>query len=102
MRYVRYTFMTLAALCMAVPALAQTTSGGGGGSNFAPLAAGIGMGIASAGCGIGEGIAALGAAMGVARNPGARPVIQFMFIMGLAFIESMALFTLLIIFALVK
>ena len=101
MRYFRYLFMTLSALCMAVPALAATT-GGGGAANFAPLAAGIGMGIASGGCGIGEGIATLGATQGVARNPGARPLIQFMFILGLAFIESMALFTMLIIFALVK
>jgi F-type H+-transporting ATPase subunit c len=103
MRYFRYIFMALGALFMAVPALAQTTgAAAGGGSNFAPLAAGIGMGIASAGCGIGEGIAAMGATQGVARNPGARPLIQFMYILGLAFIESMALFTLVIIFALVK
>ena len=102
MRYFRYIFMALGALCMAVPAFAATTGGGGGGSIFGPLAAGIGMGLASAGCGIGEGVAALCATQGVARNPGARPLIQFMFILGLAFIESMALFTMLIIFALVK
>jgi F-type H+-transporting ATPase subunit c len=102
MRYFRYIFMALGALFVAVPAFAATTGGAAGVPNFAPLAAGIGMGIASGGCGIGEGIAALGATQGVARNPGARPLIQFMFILGLAFIESMALFTMLIIFALVK
>jgi len=98
MRYFRYLSMALGALFMAVPAFAATTGGGGGVPHYGPLAAGIGMGLASAGCGIGEGIAALGAAQGVARNPGARPLIQFMYIMGLAFIESMALFTMLIVF----
>ncbi|MGC8549613.1 MAG: ATP synthase F0 subunit C [Acidobacteriaceae bacterium] len=103
MRYFRYIYMALGALFMAVPAFAATTGGGSGSvANFGPLAAGIGMGLASAGCGIGEGIAAMGAAQGVARNPGARPMIQFMFIMGLAFIESMALFTMLIIFIFVQ
>jgi len=103
MRRLRYVFMSLAALFMAVPAFAQTAGSTGGSSNsFVPLAAGIGMGIASGFCGIGQGLAALGATQGVSRNPGARPLIQFMFILGLAFIESLALFTMVIIFAKVR
>lgn len=104
MRRFRYIFMSLAALFMAVPALAQSAGSAAGSSSnsFVPLAAGIGMGIASGFCGIGQGLACLGATQGVSRNPGARPLIQFMFILGLAFIESLALFTMVIIFAKVR
>jgi len=102
MRRLRYVFMSLAALFMAAPAFAQSAGSSSGGSSFVPLAAGIGMGIASGFCGIGQGLAALGATQGVSRNPGARPLIQFMFILGLAFIESLALFTMVIIFAKVR
>jgi F-type H+-transporting ATPase subunit c len=35
----------------------------------------------------------------MARNPEARPAIQFVLILGLALIESLALYTLVIIFA---
>jgi F-type H+-transporting ATPase subunit c len=103
MRHFRYVFMTLAALFAAVPAFAQTAgSAVSSSATWVPLGAGIGMGIASGFCGIGQGLATLGATQGVSRNPGARPLIQFMFVLGLAFIESLALFTLVIVFAKVK
>lgn len=102
MRHLRYVFMTLACLFAAMPAFGQTAGSAGGSSTWVPIGAGIGMGIASGFCGIGEGLAALGATQGVARNPGARPLIQFMFVLGLAFIESLALFTMVIIFAKVR
>ena len=41
-------------------------------------------------------------AEGLARNPAARPGIQLALILGLAFIESLVLFTLVIIFVKVK
>ncbi len=40
------------------------------------------------------------AAEAVARNPGARAGIQTLLVLGLAFIESLAIFTLLIVFLL--
>ena len=55
-------------------------------------------GIASGLCGLGQGKAVSGAAEAVARNPGARAGIQTLLVLGLAFIESLAIFTLLIIF----
>ncbi len=97
----KYVFMALSALLLASPAWAQTGNGGGVAS-YVPLGAGIGMGIASAGCGIGQGLAAAKAAEGFARNPGARAGILFFYVLGLAFIESLALFTLVIVFAKVK
>jgi F-type H+-transporting ATPase subunit c len=101
MRKLQYLFMTLAVLCMASPAFAQT-GGGGGAVNLVPIGAGIGMAIASGLCGLGQGKATASAAEALARNPGARAGIQLLLVLGLAFIESLALFTLLIIFAKVK
>ena len=102
MRKLQYIFMTLAVLCMASPAFAQTADGGSKPLNLVPIGAGIGMAIASGLCGLGQGRVAGSAAEALARNPGARAGIQLILVLGLAFIESLALFTLLIIFAKVK
>ena len=96
MRKLQYVFMALAALCFAVPAFAD---GGSAAVNLVPIGAGIGMAIASGLCGLGQGRVAGSAAEAMARNPGARAGIQLVLVLGLAFIESLALFTLLIIFA---
>ncbi|TAM84813.1 MAG: ATPase [Acidobacteria bacterium] len=82
---------------------AQTTGGsGGGGTDWVPIGAGIGMAIASGLCGLGQGRAAAGACEGMARNPGARQGIFLFLILGLIFIESLALYTFVIIFIKVK
>jgi F-type H+-transporting ATPase subunit c len=101
MRKLQYLFMSLAALLLATPAFAQ--SGGGDMSRqWVPIAAGIGMAIASGLCGIGQGKATASATEALARNPGARPGIFLFLILGLAFIESLALYTFVIIFVVVK
>jgi F-type H+-transporting ATPase subunit c len=97
MKQMQYVFMTLSVLLLATPAFAQT--GGSGGNSLVPIAAGIGMAIASGLCGLGQGKATASATEALARNPGARAGIQLLLVLGLAFIESLALFTLLIIFA---
>ena len=102
MRTLQYLFMTLSVLILASPAFAQGNSGGSGGTSLVPIAAGIGMAIASGLCGLGQGRATASATEALARNPGARAGIQLLLVLGLAFIESLALFTLLIIFAKVK
>ena len=89
-------FMVLSALCFAMPAFAQGTASGG--TNWVAVAAGIAMAIASAGCGLGQGRAAAAATEGIARNPSAGSAIQTALIIGLAFIESLAIYTLLIVF----
>ena len=96
MRKLQYLFMTLSMLCLATPAFAQT-AGGGSAASLVPVGAGIGMGIAAGLCGIGQGRAAGSAAEAVARNPGARATIQLFLVLGLAFIESLSLFTFVII-----
>jgi F-type H+-transporting ATPase subunit c len=100
MKKLQYLFMTLAALCFASPAFAQ--SGGGGTVNLVPIGAGIGMAIAAGLCGLGQGRATASATEALARNPGARAGIQLLLVLGLAFIESLTLFTLVIVFAKVK
>lgn len=100
MRKLQYVFMALAVLCLAVPAFAQ--SAGGSTINLVPIGAGIGMAIAAGLCGLGQGKATASATEALARNPGARAGIQLLLVLGLAFIESLTLFTLVIVFAVVK
>ncbi|MGA8111286.1 MAG: ATP synthase F0 subunit C [Acidobacteriaceae bacterium] len=102
MRKLQYMFMGLAALFMASPAFAQATGGGSSASSMVPIGAGIGMAIASGLCGLGQGRAAGSAAEAVARNPGARAAVQLFLVLGLAFMESLALFTFVIIIMKVK
>ena len=56
------------------------------------------MAIASGLCGLAQGKAIASAVEGMARNPGAASAIQLALLIGLAFVESLALYTLLIIF----
>ena len=99
MKKLQYLFMALAVLCFAVPAFAQA---GGEPVNLVPIGAGIGMAIAAGLCGLGQGRATASATEALARNPGARAGIQLLLVLGLAFIESLTLFTLVIVFAKVK
>ena len=98
MRNLTNMFMALAVMSFAVPALAQTSGAAAAPTNWVAAAAVIAMAIASAGCGVGQGRATASAAEAMARNPSARPAIQFALIFGLALIESLALYTLVIIF----
>jgi F-type H+-transporting ATPase subunit c len=101
MRKLSQLFMVLSMLCLAVPVFAQ---GGEAAStvNWVAITAGFSMAIASAVCGLAQAKATAAAAEGLARNPAARPGIQLALILGLALIESLALYTLVIIFAKVK
>ncbi|MBX3158639.1 MAG: ATP synthase F0 subunit C [Deltaproteobacteria bacterium] len=65
------------------------------------LAAGLAIGIAALGGGIGQGRAAAAALDGIARNPGAAGQIRGPMILGLALIESLVIYALIIAFLLV-
>ena len=71
-------------------------------SKYRALAAGIGFGIAVIGGALGQSRVGAAACEGAARNPGAAGRIQTMMILGLALIESLVLFALLVVFAVVK
>lgn len=102
MRKMKYVFFaSLALLAMAIPALAQ---GAGVADNdstvkaYKALAAGLGFGIAAGLGGLGQGKIGASAVEGAARNPGAAGTVQTMMIIGLALIESLVLFALVIVF----
>jgi F-type H+-transporting ATPase subunit c len=59
-------------------------------------AAAIGMGLAAGACGIGQGMGLKGACEGTARNPEAGGKITVTLILGLAFIESLAIYALVV------
>lgn len=88
-------------LMMAAPVFAAeggAASAGLGKEALGMLAAGFSMAFASAICGIAQGKAISSACEGAARNPGMADKLQIMMIIGLAFIESLALYTMVIIF----
>jgi len=90
-----------AGLLLAAPAFAQTPGGGAAPEShmWIWITSGFAMAIASAACGYAQSKATAAACEGLARNPGARPGIQFALILALVLIESMALYTFAIIFA---
>lgn len=104
MRKLAGFFAVVAGMLALAPAVlaAQGPSGGGGTASTVALTAGFAMAIASGLCGLGQGIASMGASQGFARNPAASTVIQNMFILALVFIESLALYTFVMIFIKVK
>ena len=87
-------------MCVAMPVHAQGTTGGVPAQGYWSLAigAGIGLGIAAGLCGLGQGRATGSAVEALARNPGARPGIFIFLLLGLALIESLALYALVIAF----
>jgi F-type H+-transporting ATPase subunit c len=60
------------------------------------LAAGIGMALGTLGTGIGQGLAVKSAVEGVSRNPGASGKILTTMMIGLAMIESLAIYALVV------
>ena len=93
-------FMVMAFMFLAAPVFAQ--GGEAAGTNWVAITSGFAMAIASGLCALGQGKATAAATESLARNPGARAGIQLALILGLALIESLALYTLVIIFAKVK
>src|SRR6476646_1781006 len=96
MRQLKYFFTAMSLMCMAMPVYAQ--GGETHDTKWVAITAGFSMAIASAICGLAQGKATAAATEALARNPAARPGIQLALILGLALIESLALYTLLIIF----
>jgi len=108
MKKFKYIFFSVLALAlMAIPALAQTGGAAAGDNQFTvsaykAIAAGIGFGIAAGLGGLGQGKIGAAAVEGAARNPGAAGTVQTMMIIGLALIESLVLFALVIVFVVLR
>lgn len=89
------TLTTLMLLAIAAVAFAADGSAADG---FGLAAAGValGIGVAAAGGGFGQGFAVKGACEGIARNPDSSGKITQSLILGLAFIESLVIYALLV------
>lgn len=102
MRRISLLLLTvLGILISAVPALAQgeaATAAASSAVGLKAIAAGIGFAIAVFGGALGQSRIGAAACEGAARNPGAAGKIQTMMILGLALIESLVLFALVIVF----
>ena len=90
-----FVFLVIVLTVVAAPASAQS---GTSDKAWGFIAAGFSMAIASAVCGLAQAKATAAACEGMARNPGASDAIRFALILGLALIESLALYTLVIVF----
>jgi len=93
------TLWAFAPLALAEEAAAAPTAGG---SKiyyyaFAALGCGLAIGLAALGTGIGQGIGLSKACEGVARNPGVSGKITTTLIIGLAMIESLAIYALVVV-----
>ncbi len=103
MRKLRFLFFSLiGVLAAAAPALAQAGQAAADNESsvnkYRALAIGFGFAIAAGLGALGQSRIAAAAVEGAARNPGAAGRIQTMMILGLALIESLVLFALLIMF----
>ncbi len=88
----------LSTLGSASLALAATHAGGGDSSGMIALGAGLGIGGAAFGAALGQGRAVAAAMESLGRNPNAADRIQTPMIIGLAFIEALAIYALVIAF----
>ena len=92
--------LTLALLVFASPVFAQgeTAKASPETVKWIVVTSGFAMAIASAVCALAQGKAIAAACESLARNPGAAPAIRFALLLGLVLIESLGLYTLVIIF----
>jgi F-type H+-transporting ATPase subunit c len=101
MRKLRLLFFAIVGVLMAaMPALAQAPAvdhAGDSGVGLKAIAAGVGFAIAVFGGAVGQSRIGAAACEGAARNPGAAARIQTMMILGLALIESLVLFALIVV-----
>ena len=90
------------ALLLAPAAFAQGAEAASSEKGHLYIAAAFGMALAAFGGALGQSKVASSACEGMARNPGASGAIQTAMILGLVFIETLALFTLAVVFVKVK
>ena len=89
-------FMTIATLFMTASAFAQTTATAPTGVRWNLVSAAFLLGIAAAAGAIGQGRGIAAACDGIARNPSAGGAIRTAMIIGLALIESLVIYALII------
>lgn len=93
-----FVVMTLASVSAFAQATTTTTTATGGGVQWGVISAAFVLGIAAAAGAIGQSRAIAAACEGIARNPGAAGAIRLSMIIGLALIESLVIYALVIAF----
>ena len=98
-RKAAWFLMAITAALISAPAtFAQAAGAAAKTTNWVGFAAALALGIAAAGGGLGQGRATAAACESTARNPGASGPIRTAFIIGVALIESLVLYVLVIVF----
>lgn len=100
-KFISIALLTLAVVCMMAPFAFGAEEAVAEGADpkvkaFAAIGAGIAIGFAALGTGIGMGSGLSKACEGVARNPGVSGKITTTLIIGLALIESLCIYALII------
>jgi F-type H+-transporting ATPase subunit c len=95
-KVVRIFFWAFAFVMIATPSFAQEGAGDAGG--LIALGAGLGIGIAALGVGLGQGRATAAAMESIGRNPNSADRIFVPMIIGLALMEALCLYALVIAF----
>jgi F-type H+-transporting ATPase subunit c len=90
----------MASPMMAMAQAAPIDHGGGLRGGLLALGAGLGLGIAAMGCGLGQGRIGASAMESIGRNPNSTNQLFVPMIIGLAFVESLTLYALVIAFIL--
>ena len=101
MKRIRGFMLVVSMVLLANPAFAEVTGEGGGGlwyRGLIALAAGLGLGIAAFGAALGQGRATAAAMESIGRNPNSADRIFTPLIVGLALMEALALYALVIAF----
>ncbi|MGV8074275.1 MAG: ATP synthase F0 subunit C [Syntrophobacteraceae bacterium] len=94
-------FVTLFVLALSTVAFAADAGAGEKAEGlrffvYSAVAAGLAIAIAAHGCGIGQGMAIRGAVEGIARNPEASGKVTVTMLIGLAMIESLSIYALVV------
>lgn len=93
----KFNLVMAAAIAFVAPAMAMAEEAVGSAAQGKPmyaLAKGFAIGIAALGCALGQGKIVSTALDGIARNPGASGQIFTPMLLGVAFVETLLIFTL--------
>jgi F-type H+-transporting ATPase subunit c len=96
-KFASILLVATAAFVLAPAAFAQAGEPAAAPTNWVAISASFGMALAAAGCGIAQSRVASAACEGMARNPGAAEPIRAAMFLGLVFIETLVLFTLVMV-----
>lgn len=100
MRKSLFMLALIAAVCVLGHGTAFAADDAGQANGWIAMAAGLGIGIAAFGAGLGQGRAVAAAMESIGRNPNAADRIQTPMIIGIAFIEALAIYALVITYLL--